>query len=109
MKKTISIPYSDIVITVHNKRENTLAGVVMYDIKHIAEELGNTSRPFVASLRDQTCSHWSVEDIASKVNAMYHLDMIEEPTSSVDIWNIIANIYNHSVSDHFVPYCGNLV
>ena len=107
MKKTISIPYSDIVITVHNKREDTLAGVIMFGIENAASILRDRDRSIADSLRDQTCAHWIVEDIASKANAMYHLDMIPEPTSSIDIWNIIANIYNHSVSDHFVPYCGN--
>ena len=104
MKKTISIPYSDITITVHNKREGILAGVVTYSIESMIEDLKHNSRP---SLFEQTCTHWQVEDTASKINAMYHLDMVSTPTSSVEVWNIIANTYNHSVTDHFLPCYGN--
>lgn len=92
MKTTRTIPTTDIIITAHNKREETIAWIFCHNITSTAEAATEGYSYALDACGEFGTGH-VIESAGGYASAMYHLGMIEEPISTIEIAGFMRAAY----------------
>lgn len=86
-----SIIFTDVAVHCHNKREQSMLGILNTRIKYVIDEMIADSK-IGASMRESFGSHWMFDQMNGLLDAMYFLDMITEPVTGINIYEACVRV-----------------
>ena len=98
MKTTFTFTNLDTVITARNKREEALAMCFIHQLNRIVEYMQDKDYALGRKLKNGHSANWVWEELHGQAEAMFFMDMIPRPLSSVTIARACRRTYNETAS-----------
>ena len=98
MKTTFTFANLDTVITARNKREAKFASIFINQLNTAVEYMQDKDYSLGQKIKKES-GGWFWEDLSGQAGALYFMEMIPEPLSSVTISRACKLTYNETASD----------